>query len=365
MMNKSICGAAFTHIYSDTKDHYKLCCFAGRNDRLNYKPSEMPPFEHFNSEAMESIRIDMMEGKPIQGCEICYSLEDKSLTSYRQEKFSRLDGLIDLKVRLFGSACNLSCYMCYPFNSSGRRKESKLIGDADIFKHTETNIDLGTKPYKDAVEDILQNIDKVRSIKIIGGEPFLMPRHYDFIYAIPPEHRKKIQLKYDTNLTKTTYRNHSLDSIVEEFPNVLLNVSCDHYGERLGWIRYPIDVAAFEQNLIKYRHIISKINVCASILNVTDLISISAYYEDNFGIPVVCDSAVNAAPYHLSPRQLNKAMKQLLINMYLPYGKKFEAATNILSYEALPNIDGSEYIKALDKIRGTDANIIFGREIYR
>jgi organic radical activating enzyme len=315
---------------------------------------------------MESIRIDMMEGKPIQGCEICYELEYKGLRSYRQDKFSRLGGPIDLKVRLFGSACNLSCYMCYPFNSSGRRKESKQLPiDVDIFKDTETNIDLGTKPYKDAVEDILQNIDKVRSIKIIGGEPFLMPRHYDFIYSIPPEHRKRIQLKYDTNLTKTTYRNHSLDSIIEEFPNILLNVSCDHYGEQLGWIRYPIDVAAFEANLIKYKHIISKINVCASILNVRNLISISAYYEDNFGIPVVCDSAVNAAPYHLSPRQLDKATKDLLIKLYLPYGKKYEAAINILSYDALPNIDGSQYIKALDKIRGTNANEIFGMEIYR
>ena len=35
----------------------------------------------------------------------------------------------------------------------------------------------------------------------------------------------------------------------DKFEEINLGVSCDHYGEKLKWIRYPIDVEEFESNI--------------------------------------------------------------------------------------------------------------------
>ena len=57
-------------------------------------------------------------------------------------------------------------------------------------------------------------------------------------------------------------------------------VSCDHYGKQLEFIRYPIDVKQFEQNLQIMKDYIIFIACTVSVLNVFDLKKIEEYYKD-------------------------------------------------------------------------------------
>ena len=124
-MNKSYCKRAFDHIYCDNKGKYRLCCHATtfKNEPL-YNSTETTPFNYFLSPELDEIRSRMLDGKNIPECYLCTSIEKRGGVSYREfNKIQTEPRNVMIKLRIFGSHCNLTCYMCMPHNSSTRRKE--------------------------------------------------------------------------------------------------------------------------------------------------------------------------------------------------------------------------------------------------
>lgn len=369
-MNKSYCKAAFNHIYSDSKDCYKLCCHARVNPTIaKYKPNDTAPFDFFLSEEMEEIRNRMIAGDPIDGCEPCYEAEAQGFKSYRQSFGADVDQLtvqnVDLKLRIWGSACNLSCYMCLPLNSSTRRNELKKI-DTDIFpKNLSEAIPVRKENYDRIAQNILDNIQYVSYIKIIGGEPLQLPRHFEFLKAIPDEHKKHIWVSYDTNLTTLSFKGHSVYDVIGKFKKVTFSVSCDHFGDKLAWIRYPINVKQFEANLRKMHEHIYSIQITASLLNIMDLKEIVGYYTNEFDLRVWIPSVV-VAPETLSIRQLSDEDKYRVRTMYDHNDPLYEHIWPELEKpckaELQPKFE--KYMRDLDRLRGTDSRKIFGKQFY-
>jgi organic radical activating enzyme len=376
-MNKTYCAAAFNHIYSNSSGTYKLCCHT--NERLNplknFNSKTHTPFEYFNSEEMDNIRQKMIDGEQISGCEKCYEAEENGFKSPRQYRFnSKLDILpfdvedVELKLRIFGNHCNLSCYMCIPYNSSTRTKELKEIGIYDEYAKKSFDAAINLNQWDNIHNDIINNIHKVGRIRITGGEPFLLPRHYKFLNDIPDEYAKNIIIMYDTNFTNIEYKGKSIFDHLERFKRVTFSVSCDHFGDKLSWIRYPIDVKQFEENLkILINHPksvhqakrakdgifkINELKCTTSILNVEDLYEIKSYYENNFRLIVNFDNVVNS-PHHLNIR--NHPNKQELIEKY-----KNDPAMNSVVKNLSQSSDktlwnqGIHYLEILDNHRGSD-----------
>ena len=88
------------------------------------------------SPEMEDIRDKVLSGEKVEACKTCYKQEEVNPNgeSYRQRKIAQnrhnLPTYVDkvnLKLRINGSYCNLSCYMCIPYNSSTRRNEMNKI----------------------------------------------------------------------------------------------------------------------------------------------------------------------------------------------------------------------------------------------
>ena len=154
------------------------------------------------------------------------------------------------------------------------------------------------------------------------------------IEKIPEEHAKHIHLSYDTNLTELTYKGHSIFDVVKKFQNVELRASCDHYGRKLEWIRYPIDRKKFESNLIKAKDLIEYINCAPSILNIYDLDKIYDYYKQKFGVWTKFTSIVRG-PKMLSIRNVNENDKKMLIKKY----ENIDWATYLKSELLLPMVD--------------------------
>lgn len=331
-MNKTYCRAAFGHIYSDSAGKYKLCCHAydHTSELKQFNSKTHAPFEYFLSEAMEDIRNRMMIGEKIGGCEKCYDIEREGFESPRLFRYNRHFPVatdvedVELKLRIFGNHCNLACYMCIPFNSSTRTKELKDMGlYEEIGGRKVFDARLDRDQWNIVQKDIIENIDLVGTIHITGGEPFLLPKHFTFIESIPEEAAADIQLTYDTNFTTIEHKGKSVFEYLKKFKLVKLNISCDHYGDKLSWIRYPIDVQSFEQNLrifddTNFKNLysnveINRLNVTTSILNVEDLDDIKNYYLDNFNIETDFHNVVNT-PYYLNIK--NHPLKQQLIRKY-------------------------------------------------
>lgn len=364
-MNKSYCSAAFSHIYSNSSGHYKLCCYSydHLSEVTKYNVDETPPFEFFLSDEMEDIRNRMLEGRHIPGCEKCYSIEDTGHQSPRQRRFNKRKMLtevseVELKLRIFGNHCNLSCYMCIPFNSSTRTKELKEMGIyEEISKGKNYEAAIKYKDWKSVEKNILDNIHLVEILHLTGGEPFLLPKHYDFLEKIPDEYAKNIILTYDTNLTVLEYKGRSVFDYISKFKEIKLSVSCDHYGKKLEWIRYPIDHLQFEENIrtVKNRKDniqITAINVTTSILNVEDLYDIRSYYLDKFDIECKFYNVVN------TPLYLNVKNHPLKNELYEKYKDDFAMDLVCRNLKMDTNLNewnyAIGYINKLDKHRNTN-----------
>ena len=208
--------------------------------------------------------------------------------------------------------------MCIPYNSSTRRNEmNKIYPEGWDFFSSSKFESVKHKEYDMIVNDIIDNIEKVNKIHITGGEPLQLPKHWELIERIPPEHAKNIELVYDTNLTELRYKNHSVFEIENKFKSVIWGVSCDHYQDKLSWIRYPIQVDQFEKNLKEMLDNGFRIdlNCTISILNIFDLWDIYKYYRNNFGLHMNFNSIVST-PRFLSIKNLPRKTKVKLLEYY-------------------------------------------------
>ena len=323
--NKSYCVMPFSEIYADNAGRYKLCCHAERIPELEkYNTSTTNPFEFFLSKEMDEIRNKMLSGEKINACQICYDQETHG-DSFRTGKYNNKYRIvtepieIGLKLRVNGSFCNLSCYMCHPYNSSTKRNEMREVFGTHLVDGFYNNISeykaVKHDRWKSITDDIINHIHLIKHIHLTGGEPLQLPKHWEMIDKIPDEYAKNIVLAYDTNLTELRYKNHSVFDVIDKFKDVHFGISCDHIiGEKLAWLRYPIDVKKFESNLKEMTsYSRKKINVTPSMLNVDDLLDIRKYYKDNFNV----DTTFNNICFHPLPLSVrNHKNKKELIEKY-------------------------------------------------
>ena len=378
--SKTYCPVLFDTIYSSNKsDSYNLCCYAAGHTQLSkkYKQSTHTPFEFFLSDEMNEIRRKSLNGEKIIECGRCYDEENRIDYSSRKRYIEQYEqrgyfpeevGRIEFKLRHFGNYCNLSCVMCNPWNSTTRAKDLK---DTDTYKlitegygdYYYENLDY--KTYESFKNSIVKNIHLIDRFLITGGEPLQMPKLWQFLLEdIPDEHAKNIRLIFDTNLTKLDFKKkYVFDDLVKKYKIVWLNVSCDNIQNRLEFVRYPIDVDSFENNLFTYNRYINNIQICVSTLNVLDLDKIYDYYKKNFNLKVTSLSYVQG-PMILSVRNFKDEVKQQLREKYSYLEPRNRMFFNEFSKRPWPNAKEkvTNYLNSLGKSRKIDWTKIWGKE---
>ena len=338
LQNKSFCPIAFREIYTDNAGRHRLCCHAKFDPKFSkFSEEKTLPFDYFMSDEMEDIRQKMIEGEIIEACNTCRQIEEASGTSYRQ-KALRSYGItsdvenVALKVRSYGNYCNLACYMCHPQNSTERQKELDLVfpksnlEDWNIFRKNELATVGKSKKYSDwekYLEHILENIHLIDRFQMMGGETLQLPKFWEFLNAIPDEHANRIHVSSQSNLTEIRYKNQSIFDLADKFKNFYIGVSVDHFGEKLSFMRYPIDRKKFESNLYELSesgNIRFNINCTVSLLNIAEIHDIESYYENNFKLRYSVDfNNVVRGPRYLSIRNLPQTMKNEYIEKYKEY----------------------------------------------
>jgi len=368
--NKSLCPAAFKEIYADNAGRYRLCCHAKANKKITtYNEDRTLPFDYFLSEEMEEIRQKMFEGELLPECKTCYQIEKDSGTSYREKQFLRhgVDTQIRdvfIKLRMFGNYCNLACYMCHPYNSTERQKELNKIFPKtntelyDKFIKKDLNVTdsvkYNHKDWGEYLQHILDNMHLIKYIHMTGGEPLQLPKYWQFLEAIPEEHAKNIRVSQDSNLTNIHYKNKSIMDIAPKFERFHVGISVDHYGDKLSYMRYPIDVEKFEYNLreISEYDVYYKANCTISILNIDNILQIRDYYTNNFYIKGGIEFRnIVRGPKYLSIRNLPQKMKDEYIEKYyeFPY-----IIAELKQPQNKPHDQFMEYCDRLSKNRNLD-----------
>lgn len=274
--NKTFCMAPWTHTYLSPQSERRMCCASREKatwatqyidsekaDNISsYQPLTLD--EHWNSEYMMNIRKRLMNGEEIPQCEICnnkilnlYVYRDyftKTLFPHKiDEAFekTREDGYTEMKPISYDyritNLCNFKCRMCGDQLSSQWEAENRMMGnyenggDAWAMKQNKPIIEkfqkeVAEKELWDSIYD-----GRIEEIYWVGGEPLMWEIHWDVMkYLVDTGQSKNVTIRYNTNLSRTSYKGINLYDLLPHFKNVNLAASIDGTSEIVEYVRSGI-----------------------------------------------------------------------------------------------------------------------------
>lgn len=238
----------YMHIYGSAGGDMVPCCEAQEVPLNN--PGETA-LESWNNDNYKELRRALANDERPERCAVCWHNEDSGIVSNRQQwehdnwntfadKISVNDDYsvnnppywVELKVSNF---CNLKCIMCSTHSSY------KRVADLDIIsKYTkdgyETRLLRPTDLFA-SLNEWPELWDHVHTLQFTGGEPIINKEHYDLLEGIPLEAKKRIRLRYASNLSYIKFKKYDLIKIWNEFKHVNIKVSMDGVGDVYNYIR--------------------------------------------------------------------------------------------------------------------------------
>ena len=275
--NETFCMAPFSHTYLSPQSERRLCCASREkaswatqyidseksNGNSDYKPVTLE--EHWNSPYMMDIRKRLMAGEEISQCQVC---NDKilNINTYRKyfndglfghkidEAFEKTndDGYTEMKPISYdyriSNLCNFKCRMCGDQLSSQWEAENRMMG------HYDRGHDAwATKKYKPLIENFQKEVaekelwdavyeKRIEEIYWVGGEPLMWDIHWDIMnYLVDTGQSKDVIVRYNTNLSRTSYKGINLYDLLPHFKYVNLSASVDGVGENVEYVRHGLD----------------------------------------------------------------------------------------------------------------------------
>jgi hypothetical protein len=275
--NETFCMAPFSHTYLSPQSERRLCCASREkaswatqyidseksNNDSDYKPATLE--EHWNSPYMMDIRKRLMAGEEISQCQVC---NDKilNINTYRgyfnhrlfghkiDEAFEKTneDGYTEMKPISFdyriSNLCNFKCRMCGDQLSSQWEAENRMMG------HYDRGHDAwATKKYKPLIENFQKEVaekelwdavydKRIEEIYWVGGEPLMWDIHWDIMkYLVDTGQSKDVIVRYNTNLSRTSYKGINLYDLLPHFKYVNVSASVDGVGENVEYVRHGLD----------------------------------------------------------------------------------------------------------------------------
>ena len=292
--NGVFCILPFVHLHINTQGNVKPCCIAPTISENVGKVSDSTIEEIFNSDKMKQLRLDMINGvsRP-DFCNSCYRNEKAGFETYRKsmnEAFSdsvepllnsiQEDGYLEPKLKYldtrYSNLCNLKCRTCGDKYSTTWSKEHADMGLTDYKE---------LKAYKgnDPLENQYVNVERVY---FAGGEPLIMPEHYETLRKIIDTGRaSEVELAYNTNMTKLNYNKQYLPDLWKQFKLVQLGLSIDNVGERANYIRHGnVKWNKIEQNiktLREYSNIDFTLSPTISMMSAYTVTDMHRYLVEN------------------------------------------------------------------------------------
>jgi|TARA_A100001391_G_scaffold175773_1_gene138704 hypothetical protein len=272
--NKTFCMAPWTHTYLSPQTERRMCCASREpaqsfkqyidtgNSSKTYNPLTLE--EHWNSEHMRSVRKRMLQGKKLPECEVC---NDKLLNtdvykSYWNHLFAHLidkaftdtkeDGSTTMPVisydYRFNNLCNFKCRMCGSMLSSSWESEQRKHKDWSISSSPwmEPKLREQIKSFQDTqvVKEFMHGVENktIREIYWCGGEPLMWDIHWTAMQRIIDlGFAKEVYVRYNTNLSRTTYKQQNVFDMLKNFQDWQICASLDGTGKIGEYIRDGLD----------------------------------------------------------------------------------------------------------------------------
>lgn len=406
------CVAPWTHTYVSPQGERRLCCASreearfqkqyidtGTDNNATFDPQTLT--EHWNSEYMKNIRKRMLAGEKLSMCEVCNN-QILNLHTYRnyfnetlfpnkvQAILNNTDdtGYTTLKPISYdyriSNLCNFKCRMCGEQLSSSWEAEKVMHNRVNFEinkwmeptvrkKITEFQKNILEKELQDAVDE-----HRLEEIYWVGGEPLMWEKHWTIMnQLVTSGHSKDVVIRYNTNLSRITYKHYDLYRLLPKFKRVNICASIDGVGAVGEYIRTGLDWDLWLKNFKKGMFLIDQFGEDAIVFDVTlttpglfDLknlfdiateLNIKSYLKITFAF----DPSVIMSPMCLPRNILDKQINELLEYMEPKKTRKNEIYIQMLQdmfkrknfYEEWPDSvqqglkKGKQNIQFLESIR--------------
>jgi hypothetical protein len=340
------------------------CCFTGKMATYNINLDKKDWFRRL----WPNLRKDNINNQPldIALCKACIDDESCGKQSRRLgEIIKRGDKIQDLSdgpkyIEIsMNYTCNQACMICGVNASSLWRKytDSPVHGNSPIASEQD-------------IENLFKNmnIDRLDTLKIMGGEPLLTDTHLKFLYKLEEKgvDLSKIELWYHSNGSCRVDEN--VLELWKKFKLIILYFSIDDIETGFEYQRYPGIWKQVTDNMNWFRdsvspNVILRMERTISLLNAHRLLELNQWQETNyrttkFNYPVYFNNHMVSGL--LKIENISEKHLEFLINNKKNYAvlSKFYPV-----HKLIPNKDNNEnvlnFIKNQDKKRNLSINSYF------
>ena len=408
--NKTFCMAPWTHTYLSPQTERRMCCASREpaqsfkqyidtgNDAKEYKPLTLK--EHWNSDHMKSVRLRMMAGEELSECQVCDHklLNTDVYRSYWNQLFrDRVDEAFESTDETgattmqtisfdyrFNNLCNFKCRMCGDMLSSSWEAESRKHKTwtkesqpwmasplrEQIIKFQDTQV---VQEFVEAVET-----KRIKEIYWCGGEPLMWDMHWKAMQRIIElGFAKEVYVRYNTNLSRTSFKGIKLFDLLPEFQDWQICSSLDGTGEVGEYIR---DGLNYEQWLRNFKEGMAVAKTAREmrldytitmpgLLELKNMFDLSRELDTEILTKVMFTFSNDEI---LSPLALPKELLHTLIDEALAYMEPLashkqraliDVIKNLKNRETFtPTKKGKQRQESIDKIRRQDITKILSRD---
>lgn len=277
-----ICTLPWMHIETTPLGEFRPCCLAEQTiPGLNITKGDSIK-DAFESDYMEDLRGQFLQGKQPATCAKCWALEsagNKSKRIISNEKFGidtskKSLKFLDLKL---GNICNLKCRICGSWSSSKWAQEEIELGN----KLARGWLEQGQWPRQqhNLWNEITELLPDIEHFEFTGGEPFLIKEHFDILEkSVELGTSQQQKIHYNTN--GTTFPEHAIKNIWPYFKEVEIAFSVDDIENRFEYQRYPANWQLVNTNIKKFNDMKNtykniKTQVCCTI-NIQNIFNLDA-----------------------------------------------------------------------------------------
>ena len=220
----TFCAAPFVHMVQNPNGQFRTCCMYEKPLEGKYANIQ----EAFDSEENAVIRQRMLSGDRLPECQKCDYDEEhagKSVVSYRSHfnnTYPKTDGLRSLEIST-SNICNFKCITC-------DEEFSNQFGETNINELPDPKI-----------------YEKLESLKLLGGEPFLDKRNKTILQQVP---RKDCELHVVTN--GSIFPDDYTVGLLNQFKATSISISIDGIGDKAEFVRPGTKWSRVERNYKKW-----------------------------------------------------------------------------------------------------------------
>lgn len=319
------CAAPWVHMYIEPNGQVHPCCTTIPVVYGNTNNNSLE--EIWNSDAAVEFRDKLLRGEKQEVCKFCYDQESHTtVMSLRQWLNSKYRGDIlgtkpEFKLKYVdiraSNICNFACVMCgEQLSSNWYDDKVKMLGAEKVGLEYPKFIQLTEK----TKNELIAKIDDVEQLYWAGGEPLITEFHYDILDELLQRDMHDILLRYNTNLSKLTYKRKNILDYWKQFKRVQLAASVDLHGERGEYQRYGLVWQEFVDNwnTIKNElpHVQMSLQITITALTIGYLPEFCEEIKNTLGIETFAYNFTHG-PMHYNPQVLPIYAKQ-------EYTKKLE-----------------------------------------